>query len=405
VTEFSYAARSEHGMRVRGTMESESRSAALSALRSRALTVTVLERRATARGFIAALACSGRVSHRTTVPFFRSLAEMVRAGVPLRRCLEIAIEQCKDARFAEALRSALSDIEHGMPLSEAMSRRPADFSGLFVAMLRAGEISGQMDDVLERLAAVLEREHASRKRLASALIYPIVVALCAAGLVLFLLSSIVPMFSSMYAQLRVPLPAATSLLLQIGTALQSPGVDFGIIAAFAACAALAVHGAATESGKALRQNVMDGVPVIGTLMRKSAVARLCRLLGTLLRSGVNILSAIDVLQPAVGHVRYAAALGTARAEISAGSGVAAPLLASGLFEPLFLQLVRVGEETGALDAMLLRLAEYYELDVETTLASLGALLEPAMILTLGGAVGFIVAAIFIPLYTLIGNIK
>jgi len=405
MTEFSYAARSARGTRVRGTMKSESRSAALSALRSRELTVTVLERRATARGFMVALASAGPVSHRTTVPFFRSLAEMVRAGVPLRRCLEIGIEQCRDPRFAEALRSALCDIEHGLPLSEAMGRRPSDFSGLYVAMIRAGEVSGQLDDVLERLASVLERERASRKRLASALIYPVVVAVSAVGLVLFLLTSIVPMFSSMYAQLRVPLPLATAMLLETGSVLRSPGLDAGLLAASAICAAIALHAATTDSGKAVCQNVLDGVPVVGPLLRKTAVARLSRLLGTLLRSGVNILSAIDAVLPAVGHVRYRSALEAVRSEISGGSGVAAPLLACGLFEPLFLQLLRVGEETGALDAMLLRLAEYYELDVETTLASLSSLLEPAMILTLGGAVGFIVSAVFIPLYTLIGNIK
>lgn len=402
---YYYTARDLSGAFVRGSIEAGTASAALSSLRTRALFVTSLENGNSTRGTIAAALQIGGVSQKSLVTFFRSFSTLVRAGVPLRRSLEVTIEECGDSRLREALRSVVCDIENGLALSDAMARHPKEFPRLFVAMIRAGELGGVLDDVLERIASVVERDRATRKRVSAALTYPAIVASAAVGLIVFLITTIVPMFRSMYDQMHVPLPAITAGLITVGTALRSPGVwlTLGIGGLSLALAAIRLRG--TERGTMALESLMLALPVAGTIAKKSTIARLARMLGTLLRSGVGLVAALDVVTDVVGSARYRQSIAELRRALREGSSVTEPLAVSGLYEPMFVQMLRVGEETGALDAMLLRIADYYDLDIETMLTALGSMLEPAMILLLGGAVGFIVAAIFIPLYTLIGNMK
>jgi type IV pilus assembly protein PilC len=286
-----------------------------------------------------------------------------------------------------------------------MARHPREFSRLFVAMVRAGEIGGVLDEVFDRLATVLERDRAVRKRIVASLTYPIAVCCAAIGLVLFLLVSIVPMFRAMYEQMHVALPPMTSALIATASALESPITWIFCGAAAAASAAALAYALRNETTASACEGMVLRLPVIGTIARKATVARLARMLGTLLRSGVALVAALEVVSEVAGSIAHRQSLRALRQSIAEGSTVSEPLARSGLYEPMFLQLVRVGEETGALDAMLLRIADYYDVDVEAALTSLGSLLEPAMIVILGGAVGFIVSAIFIPLYTLIGNMK
>jgi type IV pilus assembly protein PilC len=222
---------------------------------------------------------------------------------------------------------------------------------------------------------------------------------------LFLLTSIVPMFRSMYEQLHVPLPPITSALIALGTSLHSHELWGCTTLTAIALAYVSLRLRGTERGALILESVLLALPVAGAIARKSTIARLARMLGTLLRSGVGLVAALDVVTDVVTSTRYRQSIAELRQSLREGSLVSEPLARTGLYEPVFLQMLRVGEETGALDAMLLRIADYYDLDVETMLGALGSTLEPAMILLLGGAVGFIVAAIFIPLYTLIGNIK
>lgn len=402
---YYYTARDASGAFIRGSIEAGTASAALSSLRTRTLFVTSLESAATAKGTIAAALQIGSASQKSLVTFFRSFSTLVHAGVPMRRSLDVTVEECTDGRLREALRCVVCDIENGLSLSEAMSRRPKDFPRLFVAMIRAGEMGGVLDEVLERIASVLERDRAARKRVSAALTYPVIVACAAIGLILFLLTTIVPMFREMYEQLHVPLPAVTSALIATGTALRSPGVWTVLAALVVVLLLAAVRMRSTERGSMAFESLVLAFPIAGAIAKKSNVARLARMLGTLLRSGVGLIAALDVVTDVVTSARYRQSIGDLRKALREGSLVSEPLSRTGLYEAIFIQMVRVGEETGTLDAMLLRIADYYDLDVETMLSALGATLEPAMILFLGGAVGFIVAAIFIPLYTLIGNIK
>ncbi|HEY8296755.1 MAG TPA: type II secretion system F family protein [Candidatus Baltobacteraceae bacterium] len=402
---FYYTARDVRGAFVRGSVEAVSDATALASLRTRALFVTSLERAGTARGTLVGALQFGSVKQAALVAFFRSFATLLSAGVAMRRSLEVTIEQGTDARLGEALRGILHDIEGGNTLSDAMARHPREFHRLYVAMVRAGEVGGVLDEVLEWLAAFLERDRSLRKRVAASLAYPAVVALTACSLVVFLLTSVVPMFENMYQQMHVALPPITSFLIHLGAALRSAKL-------WAAVGVVAISGlvCCTRFRKALASARALGaarlrVPVLGAIARKATLARMARMLGILLRSGVGLVAALDVVAGVVGNVIYEEHLALVGVALAHGDTLAAPLATSRLYDPLFVQMIRVGEETGALDSMLARVAEYYETDVEAALGALGSILEPVTIVLLGGIVGFIVSAIFIPLYTLIGNIK
>lgn len=402
---YYYTARDVRGAFIRGAVEAGDASAALSTLRTRALFVTSLESGGGSRAALAAAFQLGGVSTKTLATFFRSFSTLVGAGVAMRRALEVTIDACNDMRLREALRGIVCEVENGLSLSEAMTRRPNEFPRLFVAMIRSGELGGVLDEVLERIAGIVERDHASRKRVAAALTYPLVVAFAAIGLVLFLITTIVPMFRSMYEQMHVPLPPITAALITLAAVLQSPlawtAGGFTLLTVLYGVMRLR----RSQRSAVLFETIVSYLPVAGAIARKSALARLSRTLGTLLRSGVGLIAALEVVTDVVASVRYRESICGLRRALRAGSLISDHLAATGIYDPLFLQLLRVGEETGTLDGMLLRIADYYDLDVETMLSALGSTLEPAMILLLGGAVGFIVAAIFIPLYTLIGNMK
>ena len=402
---FNYTARNEGGSFVAGSLQADTLNAALAHLRSRALFVTSLEPEDTVRGFATAALGLGAFDSNAKVTFFRSFATLIGAGVQMRRALEVAVEQCRDARFSEALRSVASDIAGGSSLSAAMVCRPREFSPLFVAMIRAGELGGVLHDVLERLAQLLESDRAMRKRVTSALAYPAIVTVCAIALVLFLVANIVPAFAGMFSQMHVTLPLSTRVLIAAGMALQSPVVWLAALLTITGVVAGLRLGRRSAAGAHRLNSAMLAVPVIGPLLRKVIVARLARTLATLLRAGVEMIGALKAIEGVVDSAVYEDCIRTVSAALSMGHPIAKPLEESGLFDGLFLQLVRVGEETGSLDAMLLRVATYYELDIEMSIATLGSVIEPLLIVVLGSIVGTIVASILIPLYSIIGSIK
>ncbi len=272
-------------------------------------------------------------------------------------------------------------------------------------MIRAGELGGVLDEVLLNLACVVERDRSVRQRMMSALAYPAIVALSALALVVFLVTSIVPTFRSMYAQMHVPLPWITQAVIAAGDSLRSPMLWITLVPLVAGLAIAIGRMRSSTRGALLIDGIVMRSPILGAIVRKANLARLARTLGTLLQCGVALVAALEVATDVVSSAPYRESLLALRQALSEGSGITKPLAACGIYDPMFVQMVRVGEESGALDAMMLHIAEHYEADVDTALSALGSTLEPVMILMLGGAVGFIVAAIFIPLYTLIGNIK
>lgn len=402
---YRYTARTAAGELVRGSLEAPSVEAVLANLRTRALFVTGVEREHALSAGVGRRLGVGAPSRRALLAFFRAFATLIRAGVPIRRALSVTIERCRDAVLREALHAVLADVEHGSPLSDALARRPRVFAPLEVAMVRAGEAGGILDDVLERLAACSERDAELRKKLRTALAYPLVVIVAALGLVVFLLLRIVPMFAQMFASFHVALPASTRLLLAVAGALQTPAPWLAAAGAASVAVAAFVALRRVPRGALLLDRIRLSIPVVGPLLHKAITARLARTLATLLRAGVELVAAIAVLRPVAGSAAYAAALDRVAVALREGDTLAAPLEASRLFDPLAVALVRVGEETGLVDEMLLSVAGYFEGDVEAAIATLGAVLEPALIGALGVVVGFIVLSVFLPLYSLIGAVS
>jgi type IV pilus assembly protein PilC len=392
-------------MRVSGSIGAETRDAAMAHLRARGLFVTLLETAKTARGAIAGIAAMLTRSASSRSAFFRSFATLVGVGIPIKRALDTLVAESRDPAFAEALRSICADVESGTALSAAMERHAAEFSAVVVAMVGAGEVAGNLAGALQSVADLEERNRALRKRVLSALSYPAVVAVAAAGLVLFLIADTMPAFAGMFEQMRVTVPPVTRLLIAAGIALHSPRLWAIAIAMGIAGAVAAWHYArSTNAWASALDRATLRVPLIGDLLRKTLVVRFARTLGSLLSAGVDVVASLES-STHVGGRTFREALKGAVESLRAGHPFAAPLEASGLFDGTFLLLVRVGEESGTLDAMLLRIASYYEVDVETGLATLTGIVEPALICLLGAAIGTIVASIIVPLYSMIGSIK
>ena len=401
--DFHYSARTAAGAIVRGRLNAADVESAVAGLRRRALFVTAVE---PLRRWNRELQWprGGTGSSRARVAFFRSFATLIRAGVPMRRCLTVTIERCENSALAGALRDVLADIERGDPLSAAFARHPRTFSPLIAAMVAAGETGGILDDVLDRIAVFLERDYALRKSVVAALAYPATVLCASLALVTFLIARVVPMFSTLFASFHVALPLSTRVLMALGDAASQPAA-LAIAAALAAIVAGgSVAASRTRSGRYAFDRVRLHVPVVGTLLRKTVVARFARMLGTLVHSGIELSAALDVVLPVTGSPVYAAALAQVAVALREGEALTPPLAATGIFDPMLIALVGAGEETGMLDVMLPKAAEYFEADVAAAIATLGAVIEPALIAVLGVIVGLIVYSVFIPLYSLIGSV-
>lgn len=400
---FHYRARTSAGERIAGSMEADGANAVLAHLHQRMLFVTGLERERRIGG-IAPPWPGGRASPRALRAFTRAFATMLRAGIPMQRALTVSAERSTDSAMREALGAVSAAITHGSSLTDALSQQSRIFRPLYVALVRAGERGGILDDVLHRLAAILEREAEVGRRLRAALTYPAIV-LCGAALVLFfLMTHVLPMFEEMFRSFAVPLPPLTRALLGTGAALRHP--LFGTTALLFALAALAAagslhrHAPARLTADALRLRL----PVAGNLLRKLITERTVRTLADLVRSGVDLLAALEVVRPIAGSA-YGAALGRCATALRSGDTLTTALEREPLFDALTVALVRAGEEAGVLDEMLAAAARSCAAEAEAALATLGASLEPVLLGLLGAAVAFIVFSVFIPLYTLVGSIS
>jgi type IV pilus assembly protein PilC len=400
VAVYYYTARTGDGAALSGSLDATTRDEAVGHLRARSLFVTSVETGETTRGLLSQMFLyAARGAHRRAA-FFRSFATLVGAGVPLRRALETVLVECRDRVFAETVRSVIADVDRGVALSTAASRHPRDFSRVALAMMRAGEACGALDAALFQIAELEERASVLRKRLGAALAYPAVVTAAAATLIAFLLANTMPAFAAMFQQMHVELPPTTRALIAAGAILRMP-------AAWIAGAALAASLVAAVRYLRRREHALSfwfaravlAIPVVGAVRSKSEVARFSRTLGTLLRGGVDVIAALESARDVMESLVYKrGSTGIAQA-LHRGDSLYEAMAGAELFDATFLQLVRAGEESGSLDAMLLRLAEYNEIDVETSLATIGSILEPALICILGGIIGTIVASVIVPLYS------
>ena len=349
----------------------------------------------------------GRVSAKSVTEFTRQLSTLQDAGLPILRSLSILEEQQKPGLMKNTLRMVTDDIEGGSTLSEAFSKHPKVFDRLYVNMVAAGETGGVLDVILLRLAEFMEKAQKLKRKIVGAMIYPIVIVLFAVGIVSGIMIVVIPKFKDIFMDFGIKLPGATVFLL--GTADwfvggMPPGwavILFGPIVAFMLFKLVR----SSRGGRFVTDFVGLRIPIFGMLVRKTSVARFTRTLGTLISAGVPILEAISITRETAGNEVYAQALDRVHDSIREGESFASPLRASKVCDNLVVNMIDVGEETGELDKMLLKVADNYDEEVDVAVASLVSLLEPIMVIMLGGIVGFIVLALFMPLVSLIQSVQ
>src|SRR5882672_3802321 len=346
---------------------------------------------------------SGRVKPRAVLTFTRQVATLLEAGMPLTRGLKLIQEQDCEPGLKRVISEIVSAIEGGSSLSEAMAMHPRAFNGLYVQMVKAGEISGALDVVLARLATFMEKAQRLKSRITGAMFYPIAVLFVALAVLVVMMVFIVPRFEEVFAGLLNgrPMPPFTMLVLDSSKALKN---HFVLLLAAVAGAGFGVKLLlATPPGRALFDRAKLRLPAIGPVMRKAVVARITRTLGTLLGSGVPILQSLTIVKETAGNTLISRALADVHTSVKEGETVALPLRASGVFPAVVIGMVDVGEQTGALPEMLLKIADNYDEDVDTATAAMTSLLEPVMIVFLALIVGTIVVSLFLPIIDIVTN--
>lgn len=408
MTTFTYRAKNAEGRLIEDTVDADNERAVRNLLRERKLTIIHIDKKSAVgmkSDLFAFLSRFRRVSEQALTVFSRQFATMINAGLAMVRCLDILGEQTEDRKLREALVIVRKDIEGGQSLSGAMGKHPDIFSMLYVSMVKAGELGGVLDEVLERLAGFLERDYNLKKKVKSAMTYPMVILVMAIGIVFFLVTWILPTFVDLFEGMNVALPLPTKILIAITKGAKNPLIMSAVfIVVIGAAVALSQY-VKTAVGRKHYDQLKLSVPVFGLLNKKVAISRFCRTLGTLLSSGVPIMQALEIVGKASGNEVVAETVSKVRDSIREGESIAGPLGDSGMFPPMVTQMVAVGEETGNLDAMLSKIADFYDSEVEYLLASLTSMLEPLLILGMGGIVGFIVISVFLPLYQLIGQMS
>lgn len=403
---FVYEARDADGQLRKDSVEAPNMRMATQRLQEQKMTVINIKARS---GGVAQADLMGwyqnlkKVNEQALTVFSRQFATMINAGLAMVRCLDILSEQTEDKKLQQTLVQVRRDVEGGSTLSAALQKHPTVFSTLYHSMVRAGEMGGVLDEVLERLAGFMEKDFALKKKVKAALTYPVVILIMAMGIVFFLVTYILPTFVQMFEGMNLQLPLPTRILIGSTKAVRNPLILFPAIGALVAGGFFLNRYIATPLGRKQYDLMKLNVPVFGLLNKKVAISRFCRTLGTLLSSGVPIMQALEIVGKASGNEIIALTVGKIRESIREGESIASPLGASGMFPPMVTQMVAVGEETGNLDAMLSKIADFYDTEVEYLLSSLTSMLEPIMIVGMGLIVGFIVVSVFLPLYQVIGQ--
>ena len=332
----------------------------------------------------------------------RQLATMLTAGLPIIRTFNILAEQTSDKKIKKAVTNIRNDLEAGLPLWESLGKHPDVFSTVYVSMIRAGEIGGILEPILHRLSDHLEREQEISAKVKAASIYPIIISVFALIMVFVILTFVMPTFVSMFASSGVELPAPTRVLLSLATILRSKGVF--MLAGLTAVIILLKAWGKKANGRLFFDRLYLKLPVIGPTISRIAVARFARTMGTLVKSGIPVLQALEIVEDVVGNAVISRAVKSARISIREGESIALPLVQSGVFEPMVTQMIAVGEETGALDEMLIKMSDYFEREVIYMIDSMMSVIEPLLILVVALLVGGIVVATLMPIFEIVNTV-
>lgn len=385
-----------------GELEAGRQEEALEILRKKRILVTSLA--AKAGGFAMPKFGGGvSVSTKDLAIFTRQFATMISAGLPLVQCLDILAKQSSKPSFGRVITEVTREVEAGSTLSDSLGKHKSVFDDLFRNMVAAGEAGGVLDEILLRLATYIEKADALKRKVQSAMVYPAVVLTVALGATAFMLIFIIPTFAKMFTDFGGELPLPTKIVLGMSDLL----MNFWWVAILGIVASVLglQRYYATENGQRVVDGMLIKAPVLGDVLLKGAVARFTRTLGTLISSGVPILSGLEITARTAGNKVIAEAIMSARASIREGETVSAPLKASGVFPPMVTQMIAVGEQTGALDEMLTKIAVFYEAEVDTAVDTLTSVIEPIMIVVMGGIVGGMVVAMYLPMFKLISVVS
>ena len=401
---FAYSGRTRTGQTITGEHIAETMDAAVAALRREQIMVTRID---AAKATKAKADGKGKpkgksVPAKNLAIFTRQFSVMIDAGLPLVQCLEILGKQEPNKHFAAAILKVREDVEAGAALADAMKRHPKTFDALYSNMIAAGEAGGILDTILKRLAVYIEKAVKLKGEVKSAMIYPVAVIVIATLVVGAILWKVIPTFASLFEGLGAQLPLPTRVVIALSNYIVAYGWILLLVLGGIGYAIKTYYG--TENGRRTIDRLLLKMPILGGILRKVAVARFCRTLSTLLASGVPILDGLDITARTAGNAIVEDAIQTTRSGIERGETVSGPLRETNVFPSMVVQMINVGETTGALDAMLSKIADFYEEEVDTAVAGLLTLMEPVMIAFLGVIVGGIVIAMYMPIFDLISKL-
>ena len=390
---FTYTARQVSGELKSATIDAQSKDDAMAMLRRQRLNVVKIDEA------VAKKKMGGRVTMRDIVIFTRQFSTMINAGLPLVQALDILAKQSENPSLKEVTKAVVFDVESGNTVADALGKHPKAFSELYVNMVAAGEAGGILDTILMRLAGFMEKNDALVRKVKGAMIYPGVIMSVAAIAIIVLLVFVIPVFESMFGSAGLQLPMPTRIVIGASRGLKSywwlfGAVIFGLQYVFRKYYA-------TDAGKLVIDRLMLKAPILGDVLRKTAVSRFTRTLGTLISSGVSILDGLEITAKTSGNRVIQDAIMSSRASIAGGDTISAPLAKSKVFPAMVISMIAVGEQTGGLDEMLSKIADFYDEEVDAAVSGLLSLMEPVMIVFLGVVVGGMVVAMYLPIFDMI----
>jgi type IV pilus assembly protein PilC len=394
---FTYTARAFNGDLRTATIDASSRDDVIAQLRKQRLSVVKIDQDASKK------VGKGSIKTRDVVIFTRQFSTMINSGLPLVQALTILAEQTDNKALAEVTKKVVFDVESGNTVADALSKHPRAFTNLYVNMVAAGEAGGILDTILMRLATFLEKNDALVRKVKGAMIYPTVIMSVAGIAVVVLLIFVIPVFAGMFASGGMALPLPTRIVIGASGFLKAYWWVIGAIIIGGGYMGKKYY--ATNSGKLVIDRFMLRVPVLGDVLRKSAVSRFTRTLGTLISSGVSILEGLEITAKTAGNRVIQDAIMQSRSSIAGGDTIAQPLQKSKVFPPMVISMIAVGEQTGGLDEMLSKIADFYDEEVDAAVSNLLSLLEPIMIVFLGVVVGGMVVAMYLPIFDMVNAVQ
>jgi type IV pilus assembly protein PilC len=400
VTTYIWRGRTTGGNTVSGELTVKDRSELLAQLRKKRIIVTSVKQKP--KEISIKLPFGGKIGTKDLAIFTRQFATMINAGLPLVQCLDILSRQLDKEMFRDITKRVMSDIEAGGTLSDSFRKHPKAFDELYVNMVNAGEAGGILDTILMRLAEYIEKIEALKRKVKSALMYPAVVMFVALAATLFMLMFIIPTFAKMFSDFGAQLPLPTQIVLGASNFIRGWWWAIGAVAVGGAVLFRRYY--ASDAGHHRVDATMLKIPVLGDVLRKGSVARFTRTLGTLVSSGVPILDGLEITAKTAGNVIVQDAVMQARTSIREGDTISNPLRQSGVFPPMVVQMITVGEETGALDEMLTKIADFYDDEVDSAVDALTSIIEPVMIVFMGAIVGGMVVAMYLPIFRMVNVI-